>query len=74
MEKMLIRLQKVLHHQPVILDYLHFVLNYEMGLVDSFANVIELPQDVCALSDVLRLMYSQEEERPPASGRDSGWW
>lgn len=68
MERMLRRLQEVLQRQPVDFDYLHFVLNYEMELVRSFENVIELPQDVVrALSDILRLLRLQEEQRPPAS-------
>ncbi|XP_032360272.1 uncharacterized protein zgc:174680 [Etheostoma spectabile] len=66
MERMLRRLQEVLQRQPVDLDYLHFVLSHEMGLVHSFANVVELPQDVVrALSDVLRILRLQEEQQRP---------
>lgn len=66
MERMLRRLQEVLQHQPVDFDYLHFVLSHEMGLVHSFANVVELPQDVVrALSDVLRILRLQEEQQRP---------
>lgn len=67
MDRMLRRLQEVLQRQPVDLDYLHFVLNHEMELVRSFENVIELPHDVIhALSDILRLLRLQEEQRPSA--------
>lgn len=67
MDRMLRRLQEVLQRQPVDLDYLHFVLNHEMELVRSFENVIELPHDVIhALSDILRLLCLQEEQRPSA--------
>lgn len=65
MERMLRRLQEVLRRQPVDLDYLHFVLCHEVGLVRSFANVVELPQGVVrALSDLLRLLRLQEESYP----------
>ena len=68
MQRMLQRLQEVLQHQPVDLDHLHFVLGHDMGLLLSFANIVELPQAVLrALFEVLRLLRLQEERPPPAS-------